>query len=276
MPNKPQIAVEFRCFCAVGEQESFCCATRWWGLPLHLSKARCPAGQSSFTLLYRGLCLHNQPLWPLLKGKYCVGLISEECIPRKARLLVPQCLQGGFLHAAATEVALPFSSPCLPTQGSVRRPQHCKPLSAQFSYHLPVTPVTKKDCRWTLSLILYQLHIRVHLVVLLQQFPTAFTSWWYHLQVRLWLARKQKEETWDLCLTLSLICPVTLGKLLNLLVFLFPHLCHVHNYSSLSLGNALKSLYKMQHERGSYHYFTLVKYWDVADNKHQAYEILCI
>lgn len=30
------------------------------------------------------------------------------------RLLVPQCLQEGFLHAAAMEiVAVPFSSPCL-------------------------------------------------------------------------------------------------------------------------------------------------------------------
>lgn len=164
MPNKPQIAVEFGCFCAVGMQESFCCAMRWWGLPLHLSRARCPVGQSSSTLLCRVLCLHDQPLWSLLKGKNCVGLISEECIFRSMRLLVSQCLQGEFLHAAAMEVALPFSSLCLPIQGPVRSLQHYSASPSQIIYHLPVTPVTKKNYRWTLILIPYQLRIRVHLV----------------------------------------------------------------------------------------------------------------
>lgn len=59
-----------------------------------------------------------------------------------------------------------FQHPLSRTQGSARSHQHCPASPSQISYRLPVTPVTKKNCRCTLVLILYQLHIRVHLVVL--------------------------------------------------------------------------------------------------------------
>lgn len=49
------------------------------------------------------------------------------------------------------------------------------------------------------------------------------------------------------------------------------------NYSSLSLENALKPVYQMQRERGSYHYCTLVKYGDEADNnEEQTSKIPCM
>lgn len=101
-------------------------------------------------LCYRGLYLREKQLWLLLMWTNCVDVISEKCISGNVRLIVPQCLQRGFCHAATTEVALPFSSPCLPIRGSVRSPQHCPESPSQLSYHLSVTPGTKRDCRWAL------------------------------------------------------------------------------------------------------------------------------
>lgn len=64
-----------------------------------------------------------------------MGLISEECIFRNMRLSVPQCLQGGFLHAAAMEVALPFSSPSTHPRFSEEPPALlCKLLSDQLPF----------------------------------------------------------------------------------------------------------------------------------------------
>ena len=102
-------------------------------------------------LCYRGLCLRVRQLWLLLMWTNCVDLIPQKCIPRNARLLGPQCLQRGFLHAAAAEVALPSSSPYLPSRGLVGSPQHCPAIPLQLGYHLSAIPVPKRDGRCVLS-----------------------------------------------------------------------------------------------------------------------------
>lgn len=150
MPNKPQLAVQFGCSRAVGKQESFCCAPGWRGLPRSLPKARFLVGwNNSTSLLRRPLSLWTATLTATDVNELG-DLISERCIPRNMRLIVPQCLQRGFLRAATVEVARPFSSPCLPIWGSVRGPQHCLASPSELSCHLSVTTMTKRDCRWAI------------------------------------------------------------------------------------------------------------------------------